>query len=140
MRALKTDLDDLDDDDLVLIGRAVTGLSPRRAFRVLSMFGATLAAPFIAYFAGAESLAIVAVVFGAAVVGLVNGRADARRDLADAGLADELADEVAGVATSLIRSVGADEPPALWPGRKLMRARGAHVVASVRSQRNEASE
>lgn len=90
-RALKTSIEDLDDDDLVEIGRAVSSTSPRRALSAVGGIAAVVAAPAIAWLSFPAAFAVAAV--GLATI-FVRGRGDAVADLSDAGFSPALADEL----------------------------------------------
>ena len=105
LQAQETELAQLDDDDLVEIGRAVTGTSPRRGLRLLSILGATLAAPLLTIGVGANGAVALAVSGVGVVVALLSGRSDARKDLADVGIGDDLAAELAVVAAGVSGAV-----------------------------------
>ena len=135
--ALKKSLDDLDDDDLVAIGRVVEGDSPHRRTGTVAVVAGVIAGVALSPL----SLVAAGVVGVAGVVTcVVFSRRHATADVLDLGLSPELAAEVGAAAAVEGNRPSLDKlkvvPHFSMPRHDLLRI-GAQVIERLRLRRQE---
>ncbi len=134
LRGLRTSLDELDEDDLVMIGRAFTSTTPPQ---LLSWFAVVLGSTAGVALASQSLLGAALVLLALPAFAVVIGRRDLRRALEEQGLAPALVDEIMGAATlsATTRSVLASRPWHRVIAQREDHARmGSALVAAARAR------
>jgi hypothetical protein len=131
LAALKTSLDDLDDDDLRFIGAVANGDTPRNMVKVV---GLMIGLGVVTLLTGVSAIGTAVALGGVGVWSLLGARRLMRGELVEHGLAEELATEIVAAIswTTQARSDG-------WrlPGNRDRRRLdcGRFVVAAVHKAR-----
>lgn len=109
LRGLRTSFDQLDEDDLVMLGRALSSTTPPQ---LLSWFAVVLGSTAGVTLASQSLLGAALVLLALPAFAVVIGRRDLRRALEEHGLAPTLVDEVMAAATlsTTARAVVASRP------------------------------
>lgn len=138
---LKSTLAELDDDDLVAIGRVVSGWSPARLRKLVGVGAGVFAALALCAVSPVGGVSVMAAICGLVVV---DGKRDIRRDLDELGLSLALIDTLLRH-TTLASSVRTElqNPLRLTPAWRDTRRHkdvGERVVAAARAAADAADD
>lgn len=133
LRALKSTLDELDDDDVTAIGRVIMGASPARVQKNIGITIGTFAAMALCAVSPVGGLAMLAGIAGLVVVG---GHKDIRTDLLELGLAPALVEDLIAHATLWTTTRAELRNPfklqLAWKDTERQREIGKNVIAAAR--------